>query len=176
MNKKILALDLSLTSTGVAYRTEDSVYVGHLDTSKKRSLERLAFIADTVGGILFNRIVECDMLAIEGPAFGFKQMATRSHSLGELHGAIKLLAWEEEIDILVVPPSTLKKFVTGNGAAKKPEVIAAVQEVWGFATTQDDEADAYGLLMLGEAYTDARKRRRYDSVRRAALSGCEIIR
>ena len=174
----ILALDLSLTSTGVAYRKPDGkFYIGHIASGKLRDAARLHHVAGIVAGILAIQMQgECRYLAMEGPAFGFKQQATRSHSLGELHGAVKVLAWSEKIDILTVPPTNLKMFVTGNGAAKKPHMELAVKELWGvdIPEGQDDEVDAFGLLMLAEAFEDRRRRRRYDNKRIQALNGCKL--
>ena len=48
----------------------------------------------------------------------------------------------------IVQPSTLKKFVTGNGAAKKNNMLLAVFKKWGFETSDDNLADAFALAQL----------------------------
>jgi crossover junction endodeoxyribonuclease RuvC len=48
----------------------------------------------------------------------------------------------------VVQPSSLKKFTTGNGAAKKNNMLLAVYKKWGFETSDDNLADAFALAQL----------------------------
>lgn len=64
------------------------------------------------------------------------------------------LAWEaqraaeeREIPCFDYAVSTIKKYATGNGFAKKPEMVKAVRE-WGYNVTNDHEADAIAILML----------------------------
>lgn len=45
-----------------------------------------------------------------------------------------------------VHSATLKKWTTGKGNAKKPEMHAAVERRWGVKAATDDEADAVALL------------------------------
>lgn len=66
--------------------------------------------------------------------------------LGELGGIVKLSHFEVfGTDPDVIPPTSLKKFVTGKGNAKKAEVINAIEEKWNIAFVNDNLADAYGL-------------------------------
>lgn len=51
----------------------------------------------------------------------------------------------------IVQPATLKKFVTGNGGAKKNNMLLAVYKKWGFETTDDNIADAYSLARIAMA-------------------------
>jgi Holliday junction resolvasome RuvABC endonuclease subunit len=179
-----LALDVSLTSTGIAYYNpnyslssdEEKWYVSRITPKGMKGIERIAHVASIVRSVIHERIEDCRLLVIEGPAFGMQQNNTRAHSLGELHGAIKFFAYEANLDILTAPPSCLKKFVTGRGNATKEEVIAGVKEMWDMDLPHDDEADAFGLLQLGMAFQSVRERRRYDGVRRDALTGCHLFR
>jgi Holliday junction resolvasome RuvABC endonuclease subunit len=45
-----------------------------------------------------------------------------------------------------VHTATLKKFVTGKGNAKKPEMVGAVRLRWAPSVTDDNEADAIAIL------------------------------
>lgn len=66
--------------------------------------------------------------------------------LGELGGIVKLSHFEVfGRDPHVIPPTSLKKFVTGKGNAKKEEVIAAVESRWKAGIKNNNLADAYGL-------------------------------
>lgn len=51
----------------------------------------------------------------------------------------------------IVQPSTLKKFVTGNGGAKKSGMMLAIFKKWGYETTDDNLADAYALAKVAYA-------------------------
>ena len=72
--------------------------------------------------------------------------------LGELGGAVRLRLFELDIPYVEISPSSLKKYATGSGAAKKPAMIAAAAEL-GAPGLNDDEADAFLLRHLGrDAY------------------------
>lgn len=60
-----------------------------------------------------------------------------------------LLAWCEHhgIPYYGVHPATIKKYATGKGNAKKPEMVEAMRAL-GYTVTGDDEADALALLLL----------------------------
>jgi Holliday junction resolvasome RuvABC endonuclease subunit len=49
----------------------------------------------------------------------------------------------------------IKKFVTGNGHAKKDQMIRAARTILGLTTESDDEADACSVLALA-LYEEAR--------------------
>jgi crossover junction endodeoxyribonuclease RuvC len=50
--------------------------------------------------------------------------------------------------IVEVPPSSLKKFVTGKGNADKPAMAVATYKRWGVELANDNEVDAYGLAQI----------------------------
>lgn len=53
-----------------------------------------------------------------------------------------------------VPPTVLKKWTTGKGTAKKPDMAIAVKERWGFTHKSDDAIDAFALARLGRDIHD----------------------
>jgi len=84
-----------------------------------------------------------------------KVICERSHHRGGaatrqaigMEGLVELFAHEVEADLEFVHTRTLKKHATGNGAAKKPEMIAAAIEKWPEIEIEDDNhADALWLL------------------------------
>lgn len=82
-------------------------------------------------------------IAMEGYAMG---RTFNREKLGELGGIVKLAhSTVFGTDPTVVPPTSLKKFITGKGNANKKEVIAAVQSKWQTDIKNDNVADAYGL-------------------------------
>ena len=64
------------------------------------------------------------------------------------------------IKVLQVNPSKLKKFWTGRGNAKKPDMVAAARR-YGLIVQNDDEADAVAMWFLMVEYygTEDQKKR-----------------
>ena len=98
----------------------------------------------------------------------------RLADLGEVGGVLKLLTWELGIDALIVPPSTMKSLIAGNGHAQKTDVKAALRAQYGYDVPQDDEADALGLLLVGE-HTLGCFTLKTDKKRLSSLSKCRMI-
>jgi len=85
-------------------------------------------------------------VAMEGYAFG-SQMA---NTLGELGGLVKLAVYDRYgIQSLVVPPTNLKKYVTGKGTGvQKNQMLLHMYKKWGVEFTDDNAADSYALARL----------------------------
>lgn len=72
--------------------------------------------------------------------------------LGGMYAFTEMIAATKGIEVIDVAPATLKKFIAGNGRAKKPEVIEAVRHVPGFGAVEDDnEADACAAWLWAKA-------------------------
>lgn len=89
------------------------------------------------------------IVAIEGYAMGSK---TRPQMAGELGGHLRLLLWQAGIPYIVVPPTTLKKYVLGKGNAAKELMLKEVFRKWGYDTTSNDRADAYALARIAAEF------------------------
>lgn len=93
-----------------------------------------------------------DVVLLENYAFDAKW---GREALAELGGIVRETLWcryhGTGTKVFVVAPSTLKKWATGSGSAKKDQVLKAVYKRWGFDADTSDEADAYALAKLGEA-------------------------
>lgn len=141
----VLALDLSLTSTGYAWRddTGQPIY-GTLDPKGRRGAERLAWIRDRILH-LTDTEVYADLVAIEGYAFARPNQA---HQVGELGGVIRLALWDAGIAYVIVAPSSVKKYATGKGNASKNAMLVAAGRRLGYAGDSNDEADAAWLHAL----------------------------
>lgn len=85
-------------------------------------------------------------IAMEGYAFG-SQMA---HMLGELGGMVKMYCFEEfGFNALLVPPTSLKKYVTGKGTGvQKNQMLLHIYKKWGIEFTDDNAADSYALARI----------------------------
>ena len=152
----VVGIDPSLNSLGLAARRTDGEHVAYAIASPNlRGEQRVAFLRDKVAGWLDR--LNPSLVAYEGYALGFRGKSNAIFSLGELGGVLKLLILERGIDILLVPPTSLKMYVTGKGNADKDAVSNALRERIGVAFSTSDQYDATGLLLMGEAFLDRRK-------------------
>lgn len=166
---KTLAIDQSLTCSGYAYMEGTTLKVGRIMPKALKGVQRLSFIERVILD-LFDES-KADSLIMEGYAMGARG---RVFNLGELGGVIKLAAFAADIPVLVVPPSTLKKWVTGKGNAKKEVMIAAVKKKWYKEVSSDDVADAVALYYFGELYYEHAGKRRKSREIRDMIGRCEV--
>jgi crossover junction endodeoxyribonuclease RuvC len=153
-NQIILALDLSLTSTGYCKLLFDSgskydYDIGLIKTNLK-GVARLNYVESKIFALLltYNRL---NLLVIlEGYSFGSRGRAT--FSSGELGGIVRLLLFKNNIKTLIAPPTSLKKFITGKGNAPKSDMKMKTLAKYDIEFTDDNECDAFGLAMMGKAY------------------------
>lgn len=145
----VVGIDQSLSCTGVAvlHRTAEGVvtHTAHAIVPTKRGLLRLIEIESVLADLTPK---DTQLVIMEGYAFGARGAV---FSLGELGGIIKRAVFKADIRMLICPPSTLKKFVTGSGIAPKNKMMLGVYKKWGVEFETDDEADAYALARVGEA-------------------------
>lgn len=169
-SRNVVGFDGSLTSSGYAFMADATLHVGRVRPKTLRGAERLAFIASFVEDIFLR--ADADFLALENYSMGSK--GSRVFHIGELGGILKLVAVRRGMRILTVPPTSLKIFATGNGRAEKEDVIRGIAANWGVQIDRHDEADAFVLMKIGQAYGNRRVYRTYPEVRRRALEGCEL--
>ena len=136
---RILALDLSLTHTGVCGK--DGV-ASCLITGKLRGMQRIDHIVRQVQRLAHN----VDLVVIEGYSFGSQGRSV--FDIAELGGCMRFLLYRLGIPFVDVPPSTLKKYATGKGNSNKDAMIAAAIRHFGFAGCDNNEADAYLLWCI----------------------------
>ena len=55
------------------------------------------------------------------------------------------------VDFIEIPPTTLKKFATGKGNAKKEDMILPIYKRYGFEDKSDNVRDAYVLAQIARA-------------------------
>lgn len=89
------------------------------------------------------------LVVLEGFSFG-----SRGRALFEIAGlgyAVRLAMFQRAIRFVVIPPTVLKKFVTGKGTSKKDRMLLEVFRRWNIDAGNDNEADAVGLAQIGAA-------------------------
>lgn len=189
---RVLGVDASLNSTGYSYRQGDKVVSGTIHIPKGiTGPARLLYARRVMENIVAR--AQPDIATYEDYAKGKGGMG-RTFDIGELGGVFKTLFYERGIDVMLVSPSALKKAITGRGDADKavrvpgrktpvkdktkPEMRAALLNTFGIIIDQGDEADACGLMLMGEmrfgshtVSVAAQSKLRLD-----ALNECVIIR
>lgn len=139
---QVVGLDLSLRATGVA------TSAGVRTLSPPRGVvgvDRLAWLRDALEYVI-RRAGGFDVAAVEGYSFGAKGSAV--YQLGELGGVVRLLLRDLGTPIAVVPPSSLKKYACGSGAARKEQVLVAAVHRLGYDGHSTDASDALWLLHM----------------------------
>lgn len=136
----VLALDLSLTGSGIALPdgTTDTIRTRSLTGAPRLAHVRWAIIAHLEGW-------QPALVAIEGYAFG---RTNKAHHIGELGGVIRLMLHERGQAWTEVPPASVKKYATGKGNANKNDMLAASIRQLGYEGSSGDEADALWLRAM----------------------------
>lgn len=168
---RILAIDPSLRSTGICTLNDTSlIESSHILTHDLRGMVRLGYIAHRVHSML---LVKPDLIVMEGYAMGIR--GGRVFDIGELGHAIKQVLYNSGVETIIVPPTSMKKFVTGKGNAKKDQIQNSLLLDWDIDITQEDEADACGLALYGYYIKHKRMQRQLNDNKRDALKTYEIL-
>ena len=153
----ILGIDPSLTSTGLCLWYKNSCHTvaiksrpakgisGRFDRYTKITMDVDKFLRDHAG-----TWIKDSYAFIEG--YAFASQSAGHHEIVELGAMLRCYLIDNVDNVIEVAPTSLKKFVTGKGNAKKDTMIAHVRDKWGMLFETSDEADAYGLVKLGQAY------------------------
>lgn len=146
-----VGLDLSLTSTGVATIRNGAAVVRRITSkpTKDATTEDTSARLDTLVAAIVSAIPSSDatLVAVEGPSFGSTGGA--QHERGGLWWLVRRALRAEGLDVVVVPPTVVKKYATGAGNAQKDRVLAAVVRRYpDVDVTGNDEADALVLAAI----------------------------
>jgi len=160
---RVLGIDPSLTSTGVALITADRQITTHRVESAppKRGRagktpptllerrERIRSIVDRAAALVLPWQVPVDLAVIEGPSYG--SVGAGTWERGWLWGALVDRLALAEVPVAVVPPTVRAKWATGSGSAGKSPVAVHLSRMWPDldAGISDDEWDAVCLASIG---------------------------
>jgi len=156
MKKLYIGIDPSFTDTAIVAIDGDGVVIHELHVTSKpnKNESSAARIVEYSSRLqkLFEHIFPNTgdypydiSVAIEEP-MGFH--AGNGAKMGQVYAAASIAIFYglgPFEDIGVIKPTTLKKFITGKGNAKKSTIIKEVYKRWGFNTDNDNTADAYGI-------------------------------
>lgn len=139
-----LGLDLSLTATGIVVWDGERVLRHKLVATAPKDGQdelRIAMIVKEIRRVI--RLHVPNLTLIEN--YGFSKNTGGGSKLMELGGVVKNTLWKLGLPFDVKASTTIKKHATGNGKAKKPEMIAAAKRVWPGCPDNDNIADAFWL-------------------------------
>ena len=111
---------------------------------------RARFVADSLCDVYAKYTPS--VLQIEGLAFGTTGNVTRDLA-GLLFTIVNVMKTRHpEAEYVIIPPTAVKKFATGSGKSKKPEVIAALPQSVRERFEQKNFKKTTGLGDLSDAY------------------------
>lgn len=172
---KVVGLDLSLASTGIA-----SAILGTPTTAT--AVERI--VTRPTGHSVahrchrLGRITEqiklwtsgAALVVIEGPAL--RMTSGAAHERAGLWWLVAMRLVANDIPVAVVPPASRAKYATGRGVAGKDQVLAAVVKRYPHIEVEgNDEADALILTAMGARHLGRPIERGLPAVNLAAMNG-----
>lgn len=138
---KIMGVDPSITCTGLSLPDRTTLAL----RPRSKGDDRLKEIADHV----HVAAVGCgaELVVMEGLFGVYKGEAARIVPM--LHGALRLELMRLPVPYMVLNPTTLKRFATGNPNASKTDMAVAALKRLGREYRTDDECDADWLRIAG---------------------------
>ncbi len=149
---KVMGIDLSLVETGIVCLEDGKILFQNTVKSKPKEgqleIERIRAIALEVNMNGIGKF-KPDLVVIEGLSYGSKN-TTSLCQLAKLNFCIEIYCYIEKYRYRMVPPTTLKKFITGKGNSKKEVMLMKILKRYGLEFENNNLADAYALCRWGE--------------------------
>lgn len=162
-NRYVWGIDISLSNPAV------SIYeIGKPTSGIKKIAKYMSHYSHKFKGTQYERIFKIEksfrdlvakfppcLVVIEGYAYSSSQWR---ELMGEVSYAVKrnfiksgihINGTPEAYPCLIVPPTSLKKFVTGKAMKVDKEEMHGTIQSWGFDTSNNDESDSAGLCLIG---------------------------
>ena len=151
---KVLAFDLSLTATGVAWPDGELTTIWPDALPEKASHADQRRRIDQVRRNIISNVetAQPDLVAIEGFSF-----ASKGSSVDQIYGlgwAVRLLLLDHGIQYVVIPPSNVKIYATGSGQATKSDMRMALFKRAGIDEADDNRVDAWWLRAMALEFYD----------------------
>lgn len=149
INQKVwVGLDLSLTGTGLIFLNESGDIINQklIKTTPKDTIEvRILQILKNIRLALKQKdIIQINM---EGLSFGSRGQAMLE--LAGLHYHIKIYFFRKNYKYQTIPPTTLKKHISGKGNSKKELMLMKIYKKYGIEFSDNNLADAFALARYG---------------------------
>ena len=153
---RVLGLDLSYTSTGVVVlgseegeegeEGEDKVLLAYAVPAGAPRATFHTRMTSLWAGLEPALALNPDIVVIEGAAY---DKVFKVFDLGQLNGVVKYKLVEAGFKYIEIPPTSARKLVVDNGAAKKEEVAAIIASKFGYKNNVLDIIDAF---VIAKAY------------------------
>ena len=126
----MISIDQSLRGAGITIFTEKHGYIFKLLSTEKTKdtkcptidyTRRIITLKDQIKDLCFEYNIRKGIM--EGLSYGSSNSSI-VFDLGGLSHVIRIALIESGVDFIVIPPKTAKKYFTGNGNAKKTDMIA----------------------------------------------------
>lgn len=144
---RIASFDLSLAATGHAAFNGDVSWGTIKPPADLGEYARL----NHVRGRVLEMSEGAELVVMEALSYGSNDPSAQERA--GLAYLVRMSLWKRQTPFLLVAPSSLKKFVTGTGAAKKELMMLEVFKRFGHSASDNNQADAIGLAYLGMALT-----------------------
>lgn len=147
---KILSIDQSLTNCAYIIWEDGLVYdFGVLHTiNKDKEAIRIMYLIDNLAKIIKEENIE--VITLEGLSLGSISNSVRV--LAGLFYSIQILGERLGVPVIEFSPKTIKKFATGSGKAKKPEMWGALPQKIQEKFTNKVKTISGGKYDLADAY------------------------
>jgi crossover junction endodeoxyribonuclease RuvC len=155
-----VGLDLSLTGTGFTLKQGKEYKLELIKTSPKTAendLARIIYIRDRIMKMIpeYVHIVAVEDFYIPQSKLQFNSCI----SLVKLGTAVRMALYERGLPMVIISPTSLKKFGTGKGNGPKGVVLREVYRQWGIEAMNDDNvADSVVLSHMGEAMVNTMRK------------------
>jgi crossover junction endodeoxyribonuclease RuvC len=149
MSARVIGLDLSLASTGMAVADASGAQAWSLrpPRGKDRGHDRLCWILDAVWQRFWEYSTADGLVVVEGPSYS--SVGGQQHERAGLWWMVTHRLWLGGVRYAVVPPAVLKKYATGKGNAGKDEMMLATARRFPDFDGGNDAADALWLAAAG---------------------------
>jgi crossover junction endodeoxyribonuclease RuvC len=145
----IIGLDASVAKVGFAVLFGSTIRTSVFRPAST-GIERLHEIRAFVQGLLESTSglsQNPPAVVVEGYSFASKN--SRAHATGEVGGIIRLAVKDARLSMIEVPPTSLKKFITGVGNSPKTGMPLGLFKRFGVDLPDEDQADAASLALFG---------------------------
>jgi len=155
-----VGIDQALTKAGLCVIVDNVVEVAELirTPTDLRGPARLTHLRDVIKNLLWPFTGKITYAAIEAQSLG--SMGDLDQ-LGQINGVMQVMLTDLGAPPLLVPPSSLKKFVTGKPNASKDHMMRMSSAEWDYDFVQDDVCDAHGLARFAQECVEQRATTRH---------------
>jgi Holliday junction resolvasome RuvABC endonuclease subunit len=167
----ILAVDPSLKATGYCRSLSD---YGTFRFSQKSST------CQDIGQ-LYNGL--SDLITLPG---SIKYIIKENYALGyhnsgmtrimEIGGILQLLAFQHNLTIIAIAPTSIKKIISGTGTGRKEAVMREINDLLGLNIKDDNISDALAIYLVGCGYLDEIERKQLPNTTKVADLSSDIAK